>query len=70
MTIPSEALSGSSSSTNWLLKNKEDIKASVTASLGMILPWDVDSELSQIDKYFHSALTSQSLLDYKLLHQA
>lgn len=33
MTISSEASSGSSSSTNWLFKNKEHGKASAAASL-------------------------------------
>ncbi|GMH12107.1 hypothetical protein Nepgr_013948 [Nepenthes gracilis] len=54
MTVPSEASSGSSSG-NWLFKNKEHGKISVAASLGMILLWDVDSGLSQIDKYLHSS---------------
>ncbi|RVX09512.1 26S proteasome non-ATPase regulatory subunit 2-like A [Vitis vinifera] len=53
MTVASEASSGGSSG-NWLFKNKEHGKASAAASLGMILLWDVDSGLAQIDKYFHS----------------
>ncbi|CAL5406589.1 unnamed protein product [Camellia sinensis] len=53
MTVPSEASSGGSSG-NWLFKNKEHGKASAAASLGMILLWDVDSGLAQLDKYFHS----------------
>ncbi|PSR95340.1 26S proteasome non-ATPase regulatory subunit 2 A like [Actinidia chinensis var. chinensis] len=53
MTVPSEA-SSDGSSGNWLFKNKEHGKASAAASLGMILLWDVDSGLAQIDKYFHS----------------
>ncbi|KAK2976945.1 hypothetical protein RJ640_028748 [Escallonia rubra] len=53
MTVPSESSSGGSSG-NWLFKNKEHGKASAAASLGMILLWDVDSGLAQIDKYFHS----------------
>ncbi|KAL6975877.1 26S proteasome non-ATPase regulatory subunit 2 A, partial [Sarracenia purpurea var. burkii] len=53
MTIPSDASSGCSSG-NWLFKNKEHGKASAAASLGMILLWDVDSGLAQIDKYIHS----------------
>lgn len=53
MTIPSEASSGGSSG-NWLFKNKEHGKASAAASLGMILQWDLDSGLAQIDKYLHS----------------
>ncbi|KAJ6840096.1 26S proteasome non-ATPase regulatory subunit 2-like protein A-like [Iris pallida] len=52
MTIPSESSSGTSGS--WLFKNKEHGKTSATASLGMILLWDVDSGLAQIDKYLHS----------------
>ncbi|KAL7185452.1 hypothetical protein ACSBR2_027403 [Camellia fascicularis] len=53
MTVLSEASSGGSSG-NWLFKNKEHGKASAAASLGMILLWDVDSGLAQLDKYFHS----------------
>lgn len=53
MTVPSEASSGGSSG-NWLFKNKEHGKVSAAASLGMILLWDVDSGLAQLDKYFHS----------------
>ncbi|KAH0721485.1 hypothetical protein KY290_006786 [Solanum tuberosum] len=56
MTIPSEATSGGSS-TSWLFKNKEHGKASAAASLGMILLWDVDSGLAQLDKYLHSTDT-------------
>ncbi|PIN03785.1 26S proteasome regulatory complex, subunit RPN1/PSMD2 [Handroanthus impetiginosus] len=56
MTVPSEASSGGSS-TSWLFKNKEHGKASAAASLGMILLWDVDSGLAQLDKYFHSTDT-------------
>ncbi|KAJ0970735.1 hypothetical protein J5N97_018694 [Dioscorea zingiberensis] len=46
--------SSGGSSCSWLFKNKEHGKASAAASLGMILLWDVDSGLSQIDKYLHS----------------
>ncbi|KAK6134922.1 hypothetical protein DH2020_031342 [Rehmannia glutinosa] len=56
MTVQSEAASGGSS-TSWLFKNKEHGKASAAASLGMILLWDVDSGLAQLDKYFHSTDT-------------
>ncbi|KAG8386850.1 hypothetical protein BUALT_Bualt03G0191900 [Buddleja alternifolia] len=56
MTVPSEA-SSSGSSASWLFKNKEHGKASAAASLGMILLWDVDSGLAQLDKYFHSTDT-------------
>ncbi|ONK56006.1 uncharacterized protein A4U43_C10F3170 [Asparagus officinalis] len=52
MTVLSESSSGSSGS--WLFKNKEHGKTSAAASLGMILLWDVDSGLAQIDKYLHS----------------
>lgn len=53
MTAPAEASTGGSSG-NWLFKNKEHGKTSAAASLGMILLWDVDSGLAQLDKYFHS----------------
>ncbi|KAG0487911.1 hypothetical protein HPP92_006722 [Vanilla planifolia] len=53
MTVASES-SNASSSLGWLFKNKEHGKASAAASLGMILLWDVDSGLSQVDKYLHS----------------
>ncbi|KAL9252123.1 26S proteasome non-ATPase regulatory subunit 2 homolog A-like protein [Drosera capensis] len=53
MTAATEASSGSSSG-NWLFKNKDHGKTSAAASLGMILLWDVDSGLAQIDKYLHS----------------
>ncbi|KAK1326758.1 26S proteasome non-ATPase regulatory subunit 2 1A [Acorus calamus] len=53
MTVSSESSSGSSTG-GWIFKNKEHGKASAAASLGMILLWDVDSGLAQIDKYLHS----------------
>ncbi|WJX50926.1 26S proteasome non-ATPase regulatory subunit 2 A [Trifolium repens] len=53
MTVASDS-SSSGSSGNWLFKNKEHGKTSAAASLGMILQWDVDSGLAQLDKYFHS----------------
>ncbi|CAK8577046.1 unnamed protein product [Lathyrus sativus] len=53
MTVASDS-SSSGSSGNWLFKNKEHGKTSAAASLGMILLWDVDSGLAQLDKYFHS----------------
>ncbi|KAG2717390.1 hypothetical protein I3843_03G174900 [Carya illinoinensis] len=53
MTISSDNSSGGGSSANWLFKNKEHGKTSAAASLSMILLWDVDAGLAQIDKYFH-----------------
>ncbi|XP_024533370.1 26S proteasome non-ATPase regulatory subunit 2 homolog A [Selaginella moellendorffii] len=53
MTSPAES-SGSTSTGNWLFKNKEHGKASATASLGLITLWDVDGGLPQIDKYLYS----------------
>ncbi|KAL5573576.1 hypothetical protein UlMin_023173 [Ulmus minor] len=53
MTVPADTSSGGSSG-NWLFKNKEHGKTSAAASLGMILLWDVDTGLAQLDKYFHS----------------
>ncbi|XP_031092252.1 26S proteasome non-ATPase regulatory subunit 2 homolog A-like [Ipomoea triloba] len=55
MTVPSEA--SGDSSTSWLFKNKGHGKASAVACLGMIMLWDVEIGLAQIDKYFHSTDT-------------
>nr|GMD33406.1 26S proteasome non-ATPase regulatory subunit 2 homolog A [Ipomoea batatas] len=55
MTVPSLVSGGSS--TSWLFKNKGHGKASAAASLGMILLWDVEIGLAQIDKYFNSTDT-------------
>jgi len=38
----------------WLYKNKEHGMLSAAASLGMILLWDVDGGLTQIDKYLYA----------------
>uniref|UniRef100_T1PCC6 26S proteasome non-ATPase regulatory subunit 2 n=1 Tax=Musca domestica TaxID=7370 RepID=T1PCC6_MUSDO len=38
----------------WLYKNKEHGMLSATASLGLILLWDVDGGLTMIDKYLYS----------------
>ncbi|GAB6029032.1 26S proteasome non-ATPase regulatory subunit 2 [Chamberlinius hualienensis] len=49
----------------WLHKNKEHGMMSATASLGLILLWDVDGGLTQIDKYLYSSedyIRSGSLL--------
>lgn len=39
----------------WLYKNKDHGMLSATASLGLILLWDVDGGLTQIDKYLYSS---------------
>jgi len=39
----------------WIYKNKEHGMMSAAASLGMILLWDVDGGLSQIDKYLYAS---------------
>ncbi len=41
--------------TNWLYKNKEHGMMSAAASLGMILLWDVDGGLTQLDKFLYSS---------------
>eukprot|EP01118_Nematostelium_gracile_P000182 TRINITY_DN1017_c0_g1_i1.p1 TRINITY_DN1017_c0_g1~~TRINITY_DN1017_c0_g1_i1.p1 ORF type:complete len:876 (+),score=310.73 TRINITY_DN1017_c0_g1_i1:43-2670(+) len=38
----------------WLYKNKEHGMMSAAASLGMVLLWDVDGGLTQIDKYMYA----------------
>ncbi|CAI5978757.1 unnamed protein product [Closterium sp. NIES-64] len=44
----------SAAAGSWLFKNKEHGKVSATASLGMIVQWDVDGGLPQIDKYLYT----------------
>lgn len=39
----------------WLYKNKDHGQMSAAASLGLMLLWDVDSGLTQIDKYLYSS---------------
>jgi 26S proteasome regulatory subunit N1 len=41
-------------STHWIFKNKDHGKTSATASLGLVMLWDVESGLPQIDKYMYS----------------
>lgn len=38
----------------WIFKNKDHGMMSASASLGMLLLWDVDMGLNQIDKYIYS----------------
>eukprot|EP00118_Oscarella_pearsei_P002780 m.11543 g.11543 ORF g.11543 m.11543 type:complete len:911 (+) comp23495_c0_seq1:476-3208(+) len=40
--------------SKWIYKNKDEGMLSATASLGLVLLWDVDSGLSEIDKYLYS----------------
>ncbi|KAG8195556.1 hypothetical protein JTE90_002182 [Oedothorax gibbosus] len=39
----------------WLYKNRDSGMLSATASLGLILLWDIDGGLGQIDKYLYSS---------------
>jgi 26S proteasome regulatory subunit N1 len=41
-------------SSHWIYKNKEGGMQAAAASLGMVLLWDIDEGLSQIDKYMES----------------
>lgn len=50
----SDKLLTNSEDGNWIYKNKDAGMMSAAASLGMILLWDVESGLSQIDKYLYS----------------
>lgn len=45
---------GDEANGNWIYKNKEHGMMSAAASLGMILLWDVEMGLTQIDKYLYS----------------
>eukprot|EP00271_Cylindrocystis_brebissonii_P003252 TRINITY_DN1402_c0_g1_i1.p1 TRINITY_DN1402_c0_g1~~TRINITY_DN1402_c0_g1_i1.p1 ORF type:complete len:915 (+),score=203.59 TRINITY_DN1402_c0_g1_i1:289-3033(+) len=55
VTAPAEgSADGAASSNSWLFKNKEHGKISAVASLGLIMLWDMDGGLPQIDKYLYS----------------
>jgi 26S proteasome regulatory subunit N1 len=43
--------SGSTGTDNWIYKNKEGGMQAAAASLGMVLLWDIDEGLTQVDKY-------------------
>jgi 26S proteasome regulatory subunit N1 len=56
--------------SGWLYKNKEEGMTSAAASLGMLLMWDVEGNLSEIDKYQWSEnefIKAGSLLAFGLL---
>jgi 26S proteasome regulatory subunit N1 len=40
---------------SWLFKNKGHGMTSAAASLGMVMMWNVEEGLNQIDKYFHNS---------------
>ena len=46
--------SGRDDKTSWVWKTKDDGMMSTTASLGMLLRWDIESGLDQIDKYTYA----------------
>eukprot|EP00232_Nephroselmis_pyriformis_P011581 CAMPEP_0182890528 /NCGR_PEP_ID=MMETSP0034_2-20130328/22707_1 /TAXON_ID=156128 /ORGANISM="Nephroselmis pyriformis, Strain CCMP717" /LENGTH=887 /DNA_ID=CAMNT_0025024083 /DNA_START=1 /DNA_END=2664 /DNA_ORIENTATION=- len=53
MTKEAEGGEGSSN-VSWIFKNKEHGKTSAAASLGMVVQWDVEGGLPQVDKYLYS----------------
>ena len=44
-------VTNSENNEDWVFKNKEDGQTAAAASLGMLLLWDIDEGLAQIDKY-------------------
>jgi 26S proteasome regulatory subunit N1 len=44
-------ITNSENNEDWVFKNKEDGQTAAAASLGMLLLWDIDEGLAQIDKY-------------------
>lgn len=53
MTV-AQGTDAASKNENWIYKNKEQGMMAAAASLGMILLWDIDEGLSQIDKYLET----------------
>lgn len=47
-------MTGEDQKENWIHKNKEGGMQAAAASLGMILLWDIDEGLTQIDKYMEA----------------
>ena len=45
---------GGDKNEHWIYKNKEGGMLAAATSLGMVLLWDIDEGLSQIDKYMES----------------
>jgi len=48
-------MTGAEDGTSWIYKNKDHGMMSAAASLGVILLWDVEVGLTQIDKYLYSS---------------
>ncbi len=40
--------------THWIFKNKDWAKISATASIGMVMLWDVDAGLPLLDKFMYA----------------
>ena len=49
-----KAAGASSSQGAWINKNKEHGKISAVAALGMVMLWDIDGGLPQVDRYLYS----------------
>ena len=45
---------GEGDKTSWIFKTKDDGQFSTTASLGMLLRWDIENGLEQVDKYSYA----------------
>ncbi|KAG8527549.1 proteasome regulatory particle base subunit [Bacidia gigantensis] len=45
---------GEGDKTSWIFKTKDDGQFSTTASLGMLLRWDIENGLEQVDKYTYA----------------
>ena len=45
---------GEGDKTSWIYKTKDDGQFSTTASLGMLLRWDIENGLEQVDKYTYA----------------
>ena len=57
--------------TSWIWKTKDDGQISTTASLGMLMQWDVDGGLDKIDKYQYvkeDEIKAGAMLAYGILN--
>ena len=64
---------GEGDKTSWIFKTKDDGQFSTTASLGLLLHWDIENGLDQIDKYTYAGdnqIRAGALLAIGILNSA
>ena len=65
----SDKLLTASEDGNWIYKNKDHGMMSASASLGLIYLWDVETGLSQIDKYLYAQEDYVKVISFEILYE-